>query len=149
MTRDGGGGGGYPRNLPSAGDHVEVDRDVLRDVAKRLQADLDELNSWNNGSLKDLQNNEEEWIPEDALGDYNAGRQIAGTFNQAYGQIGSTYNQFVGSYREVIRRIQASVDGYQRAEDATADAASRANLGGQSGGGQSAGGSGGGGGGAW
>jgi hypothetical protein len=149
MVREGGGGGGYPKNLPSVGDHVEVDRDALRDVAKRLQADLDELNSWNSGSLKDLQNNQEEWVPENALGEYNAGRQIAGTFNQAYTQIGNTYNGFLGSYREVIKRINDTVDGYQRAEDATADAASRANLGGSSGGRQSDGGSGGGGGGAW
>ena len=149
MVRDGGGGGGYPRSLPSAGDHVEVDRDVLRDVAKRLQADLDELNSWDSGSLKDLQNNEQEWIPENSLGDYNAGRQIAGTFNQAYAQIGSTYNQFLSSYQQVITGILQTVNGYQRAEDATADAASRANTGGQPGGGQSGAGSGGGGGGAW
>lgn len=153
MVRDGGGGGGYPRNLPSVGDHVEVDRDALRDVAKRLQADLDELNGWHNGSLKDLQNNEQEWIPENALGDYNAGQQIAKTFNQAYAQIGNTYNQFVGSYQQVITGILQTVNGYQRAEDATADAANRANTGGggQSGGGQSGGGSGGGGGGggAW
>ena len=151
MVRDGGGGGGYPRSLPSVGDSVEVDREALRDIAKRLQADLDELNGWNNGSLKDLQNNEQEWIPENALGEYNAGRQIAGTFNQAYAQIGSTYSQFVGSYQQVITGILQTVNGYQRAEDATADAASRANTGGQSGGGQAAGGSGGGGGGggAW
>lgn len=150
MVRDGGGGGGYPKNLPSAGDHVEVDRDVLRDVAKRLQADLDELNSWNNGSLKDLQNNQNEWVPEDALGEYNAGRQIAGTFNQAYSQIGTTYSQFLGSYQQVISGILQTVNGYQSAEDATADAANRANPGGgQSRGGQTGGGSGGGGGGAW
>ncbi|HEU5156896.1 MAG TPA: hypothetical protein VFU43_07855 [Streptosporangiaceae bacterium] len=123
---------------------------MLRDVARRLQADLDELNSWNSGSFKDLDNSQQEWIPENSLGEYNAGRQIAGTFNQAYAQIGGTYSQFLESYAEVIRRIRVTVDGYQRAEDATADAASRANLGGQSGGGQSAGGSGGGGGGgAW
>jgi hypothetical protein len=149
MTRDGGGGGGYPRSLPSAGDHVEVDRDVLRDVAKRLQADLDGLNSWASGSYKDLQNNQEEWIPDNALGDYNAGHQIAKTFDQAYGQIGTTYNQFLSSYQQVITGILQTVNGYQRAEDATADAASRANTGGQSGAGQSGGGSGGGGGGAW
>ncbi|HZB32872.1 MAG TPA: hypothetical protein VE465_22125 [Streptosporangiaceae bacterium] len=149
MVRDGGGGGGYPRNLPSVGDHVEVDRDMLRDIAKRLQADLDELNGWNNGSLKDLQDNESEWIPENSLGEYNAGRQIASTFTQAYSQIGGTYSQFLGSYQQVITGILQTVNGYQRAEDATAEAANRANIGGQSGGGQTAGGSGGGGGGAW
>jgi len=142
---DGGGGGGYPKDLPSAGDHVEVDRDVLRDVAKRLQADLDELNSWKNGSLKDLQNNQDEWVPENALGEYNAGRQIAGTFNQAYSQIGSTYGEFLSSYQAVISGILRTVNRYQSAEDATTAAANRANPGG----GQTGGGSGGGGGGAW
>lgn len=149
MVRDGGGGGGYPRNLPSVGDHVEVDRDALRDIAKKLQADLDELNGWNRGSYKELQQNEQSWIPDNALGDYNAGHQIAKTFDQAYSQIGNTYNQFLSSYQQVITGILQTVNGYQRAEDATADAASRANLGGQSSGGQSGGGSGGGGGGAW
>ena len=65
MTRDSGGGGGYPRSLPSAGDRVEVDRDVLRDVARRLQTDLDELNGWVSGSLKDFQDNEQGRVTEE------------------------------------------------------------------------------------
>lgn len=147
MVRDGGGGGGYPKNLPSAGDHVEVDRDVLRDVAKKLQADFDELDGWGSGGLKDLQDNEQGRVAEDALGDYNAGHQIFRTFDQAYTQISGTYNAFLTSYQQVITALKQQAEGYQRAEDATADAASRANSGGQTGGGQSDGG--GGGGGAW
>lgn len=145
MVRDGGGGGGYPKNLPSAGDHVEVDRDVLRDVAKKLQADFDELDGWGSGSAKDLSESENSWEPKNALGEYNAGQQIAQTFDNAYTQIGSTYTQFLTSYQQVITAIKQTAEGYQRAEDATADAASRANTGGQS----SDGGGGGGGGGAW
>ncbi|SRR6266545_6504331 len=146
MAREDDGGGRYPRDLPSAGDQVEVDRDALRDVAKKLQADLDDLNSWNSGSLKDLQDNEQGLVPEDALGNYNAGRQIWQTFRGAYSMIGSTYGEFLTSYQQVVTAIKQTAEGYQRAEDATADAANRANPGG---GGQAGGGSGGGGGGAW
>jgi hypothetical protein len=120
-----------------------VNRDVLRDVAKKLQADLDELNSWGSGSLKDLQDNDQGRVDEGALGNYTAGHQIAKTFENAYNYVGGTYSEFVNSYQQVITAIKQTAEGYQRAEDATADAASRANPGGQSGGGQSGGGGGG------
>jgi uncharacterized membrane protein len=114
-----------------------------------LQTDLDELNGWVSGSLKDFQDNEQGRVTEDALGNYNAGRQIARTFDAAYTQVGSTYSAFLTSYQQVITALRQTTQGYQHAEDATADAATRANQGGQSGGGQSGGGGGGGGGGAW
>jgi hypothetical protein len=138
MVRMDDGGGGYPRDLPSVGDHVEVNRDVLRDVAKKLQADFDELNSWASGSQKDLTESQNSWVPKEAVGKYNAGQQIAGTFDNAYSQIGGIYQGFLGSYQQVISAIQRTVDRYQAAEDATADAANRANPGGQSGAGSGA-----------
>src|SRR3954454_275697 len=131
MVRDGGGGGGYPKNLPSAGDHVEVDRDVLRDVAKKLQADLDGLNEWDSGSLKDLKQNDKGRVDKDALGDYKAGQDISQTFQNAYDKISATYSEFVSSYQQVINAIKQSADNYQRAEDATAASAHRARTGGQ------------------
>ncbi|MBO0882383.1 MAG: hypothetical protein J2P17_19020 [Mycobacterium sp.] len=136
------GGGGLPRQLPSVGDHVEVDREALRNIAKRLQADLDGLKGWGSGSIKDFQENDAGRVDEDALGDYPAGHQIARTFESANSQIGSTYQQFISNYEQVINAINQQVNAYQRAEDATQEAAYRANTGGgqpsgnQSGGGQ-------------
>lgn len=117
------GGGGLPRTLPSVGDHIEVDRDVLRDVAKRLHADLQDIKGWGSGSLNDLQNNSQGLVTADDLGQYPAGQAISQTFQQAYDQIGSVYQQFVTSYEQVIQAIQRSADNYQSAEDATAASA--------------------------
>ena len=147
--RDGGGGGGLPAGLPSAGDELQVDRDVLRDVAKRLHDDLQQLRGSGNGTLHDLRNNGG-LVSPNALGDYPAGQGISQTFNQAYTQIGTTYESFLSTYEQVIQSIQQSVDGYQAAEDATQQSAQRAaSTGSSSPPSQSAGGGGGGGGGAW
>lgn len=97
---------------------IEVDRDALRDIARRLQGDLDDLKGTGRGSLQDLQG--DGLVSADALGDYPAGREIAQTFHSAYAQIGRHYAELVTSYEGVIDRLMTTINNYENAEDATA-----------------------------
>jgi uncharacterized protein YukE len=117
--RDDGGGGGLPRALPSVGDRFEINPEALREVARQLQADLDELKGWSSGSLNDLQYGDQGLVTQEDLGDYPAGQQIARTFEAAYNQISTTYSSFLTSYEAVVNAIKQTAENYDRAEQAT------------------------------
>jgi uncharacterized protein YukE len=117
--RDGGGGGGLPRGLPSVGDEFEVNPEALKDIAKRLQDDLDQLKGWSSGTLNDLQYGDQGLVTDRELGDYPAGKAIAGTFEAAYNQVGNTYSSFLTAYQSVIDGIKQTAENYDRANQAT------------------------------
>jgi uncharacterized protein YukE len=131
--RDDGGGGGLPRGLPSVGDEFRINADALRDIAKRLQDDLDQHKGWGSGTLNDLQYGDQGLVTDRVLGDYPAGKAISNTFEAAYNHIGDVYNNFLTSFQSVIDAIKQTADNYDRADQATEQSVNQ--VGAQTGGG--------------
>lgn len=122
MHDSGGGGGGLPRALPSVGDQFEIDVEKLREIARRLQDDLDQHKGWGSGTLNDLQYGDQGLVTDRELGDYPAGEAIARTFDAAYNQIGTVYSAFLTSYQSVVDAIKQTADNYDNANQATEQA---------------------------
>ena len=122
---DDGGGGGLPRALPSVGDEFEINPEALREVARRLQADLDGHKGWGSGTLNDLEYGEQGLVTQTELGNYPAGQQISRTFEAAYNQISSTYSAFLTSYQMVVDAIKQTAENYENAEQATEQSVNR------------------------
>lgn len=118
--RDTGGGTPMPnRDLPDAGKGIDVDREKLKNIAKKLQADLDELNKHASGTPKDLRQGEKGVVTDAQLGKYSEAQQLAVSVGNAYDQIGSTYDGFLTAYQQVIDSINRAAENHQNAEDAT------------------------------
>jgi hypothetical protein len=113
----GGGGGGYPNNLPHqvGGKEVRMDHDTLKDVARKLRDDLNKL--------KDLRFKEDidDYSPNlSDIGDYSAGKGLHNTVTSAQNSIGTTYQQFIQAYEQVIQAIERSEQNVRNADDASA-----------------------------
>jgi hypothetical protein len=114
------GGGGYPKDLPSAGNGILVHHDVLKNVHKLLHDDLVELKSRASGTLNDLQDNEKGRVSRAELGDYPATQGLAMTTKNAYDQIGTVYGQFITAYENFIKAIKRAADTHAETENANA-----------------------------
>jgi len=124
--KDDDGGGGAPRQLPGANKEIRVDPDVLKDVAKAMQKDLDDLNSWTPGSLNDFYDGDVSWLTQDELGNYPEGGGITQSAQAAYNSIGGTYGDFLTAYDAVIKAVNKSAGNHKDAEDANKKAARQA-----------------------
>lgn len=124
--RDDGGSGGAPKQLPGANKEIKVDHETLKTVAKAMQKDLDDLNSWSSGSLNDFYDGDATWLTQDQLGHYPEGGGITQSAQAAYNSIGDTYSQFLQAYQQVIDAINRSADNHKNADDATKHAAQQA-----------------------
>lgn len=124
--RDDGGSGGAPKQLPGANKEIRVDHEKLKDVAKAMQKDLDDLNSWTAGSLNDFYDGDATWLTQNELGNYPEGGGITQSSQAAYNSIGDTYSQFLEAYDSVIKAVNRSADNHKNADDATKHAAQQA-----------------------
>jgi uncharacterized protein YukE len=124
--KDAGGSGGAPKQLPGANKEIKVDHEKLKDVAKAMQKDLDDLNSWTPGSLNDFYDGDVTWLTQDQLGNYPEGHGITQSAQAAYNSIGDTYGEFLKAYDSVIKAINKSADNHKNAEDANQHAAQQA-----------------------
>jgi prefoldin subunit 5 len=123
---DGSGGGLPPRDLPDIGQGIAIDRDKLKNIAKALQKDLDELSKHQSGTPSDLRQGEKGMVTDAQLGKYPEAEVLAGSVSNAYEKIGSTYDDFLTAYQKVIDSINKAADNHQNAEDATQHAAQQA-----------------------
>jgi hypothetical protein len=117
--------GDVGQGWPQAGKGVDVDRDKLKDIAKVLQGDLDELRGYGKGTAKNLQSGGRGLVTMDELGNYPAATGLAGTTKNAYDVIAAEYEEFLQGYQQVINGLLGTRDRYQRAEDANTDNAGR------------------------
>lgn len=124
--KDNGGSGGAPQQLPGANKELKVDPDVLKSVAKKMQQDLDDLNSWTPGSYNHFKQGDVAILTPDELGDYPGGHGISRSCKNAYDAVDSTYSQFLTAYDQVIKAIKKSADNHANAEDANRKAAQQA-----------------------
>ena len=110
-----GGGGGYPKSLPTTGGkEIAIQHDTLDDIVKKLEADLHKLKQsrWSDKIQDDTP-------PEASLGDYKAGQAMYNTVTAARDQIGGTFDQFLSAYEQVIEAIRASNKNHRKADDAS------------------------------
>ncbi len=124
--KDSGGYSGPPKQLPGANKEIRVDHGVLKNVAKAMQKDLDDLNSWSSGSYHDFRDGSVVDLTTDELGNYPGGQNVAASAKAAYTQIGSTYSQFLIAYDQVIKAVKRSADNHANADDATRQSARQA-----------------------
>jgi len=113
----GGGGGGYPRNLPHqvGGKEVTMDHDTLKDVARKLRDDLEKLKGLH------LKEDIEDFSPNlSDIGDYSAGQGLHNTVTSAENSIAGTYQTFLQAYEQVILAIEQSEKNVKNADDASA-----------------------------
>lgn len=113
------------RSWPEAGKSVDVHRDKLKDIARTLQADLDELNGYGKGTAKNLQAGSRGLVTLGELGDYPAAKGLAGTAENAYEVIGTECLEFLTGYQALINAIKRTADNYEGAELANEQAANR------------------------
>ncbi len=116
--KDSGGYSGPPKQLPGANKEIRVDHEALSRVAKAMQKDLDDLNSWTSGSLNHFQDGSVADLSTDELGNYPGGQYVAASAKAAYTGVGSTYSQFLSAYDLVIKAVQRSAQNHANAEDA-------------------------------
>lgn len=123
---DGGGGGGFPRNLPDAGGEIKVNHDVLENIYKKLQADRDGYDDHGvPGTYLALTQDSVGLVGAAELGRYPAvegqggigGEGLAATTQNAYNSIGSTYQNFLTAYQGVIDAIKTSANTHKNTED--------------------------------
>lgn len=101
--------------FPTAGGkEIKIDHDILKDIVKKLQRDLDELEK-----KRHSQQIADATPPEAAMGDYTVGRGLHGTIRMARDSIGTTYDQFIESYKKVIKAIEDSNKTHRKADDAS------------------------------
>jgi hypothetical protein len=123
-----GGGGGYPRSLPSAGREIRVNHEVLKDVADQLAKNLRELEGSTRGTLRSFQNNSAVDLTGNQLGHYPAAAGttgmdgLAGTCRNAYSTIGSVYGQFLTAYDNLINALKKTAENHSEAEQASTKA---------------------------
>lgn len=110
---------------PEAGKGVDVHRDKLKDIAKALQKDLDELSGYNKGTAKNLQAGSRGLVTLAELGNYPAAKGLAGTTKNAYDVIGTEYQEFLDGYQALINAIKRTADNYEGAEQTNEQAANR------------------------
>lgn len=104
---------GHPKSLPTTGGkEIKIDHDALKDIADKLEKDLNELKK-HRYSDKVTDNTP----PEAAMGDYQAGRSMYATVTAARDQIGTTFDEFVTAYENVIKTIRASEKTHRNADD--------------------------------
>lgn len=120
------GSGGAPKQLPGANKEIKVDHEQLKTVAKAMQKDLDDLNSWTSGSYNDFYDGDATWLTQDQLGNYPEGGGITQSAQAAYNSIGNTYSGFLNAYQSVIDSVNRSADNHKNADDATQKAAQNA-----------------------
>jgi hypothetical protein len=121
MAADGG-GGAYPRDLPSGSGESHVNHEVLKDIHRILAADLKELEGSGYGTVRYLQNGEVGNLGPNELGTFPAAAGTSGmdgltaTCSNAYTQIGSVYSTFVTAYGNLVQTLKNSADGHAEAE---------------------------------
>ncbi|WP_395108965.1 hypothetical protein [Actinomadura sp. SCN-SB] len=107
---------GHPRNLPPLGTReVRIDHDTLKDIARILRADMNNLHD---GRWKEKI--DDSFPPVEAMGDYTAGRSLHQTIRNARDQIGNTHQAFVQAYEAVITALENSEQNYRDADDNSA-----------------------------
>ena len=105
---------GHP-SLPTAGGkEIKIDHDTLDDIVKKLQKDLNELES-----MRYSEKLADATPAEGAMGNYQAGRGLHTTIRTARDSIGDTYDQFIASYKQVIEAIRNSDKTHRKADDAS------------------------------
>ncbi|GAA2086244.1 hypothetical protein [Actinomadura alba] len=120
----------FPRELPSAGQEIQVDRRILRSVHGELEKDLQDLKSWKPGTLNDLQSDDQGRVEKEHLGNYPAAQGLSQTTKNAYNQITRVYGEFITAYEGLINAIDRSASTHGEAERANTDAARNAGNGG-------------------
>ncbi|MFS2295696.1 MAG: hypothetical protein FWJ90_23880 [Actinomadura sp.] len=105
---------GHPRLPTAGGKEIKIDHDTLDDIAKKLEKDLQELESKRYSELI-----ADATPSEAAMGDYQAGRGLHSTIRTARDSIGDTYDAFLDSYKKVIEAIRASDKTHRKADDAS------------------------------
>jgi hypothetical protein len=121
MAADGG-GGAYPKDLPTTSGESRVNHEVLKDVHRILAADLKELEGSGYGTVRYLQDGERGRLSSNELGTFPAAAGstgmdgLVGTCTNAYTQIGSVYSSFVTAYGNLVQALKNSADGHAEAE---------------------------------
>ncbi|GAA2420038.1 hypothetical protein GCM10010191_34030 [Actinomadura vinacea] len=95
---------------------VEVVRSALRQAAKNLDRTLQSFEGL--GSPDDLRARAA--ITAQHLGDWDAGRTLAITTDQAARYLGGSYREFLDEYRAAISALLKVADTYGEAEELTA-----------------------------
>lgn len=107
---------GHPKHLPLLGDkEVDVNHDVLQDIARVLRKDLEGLkrDRWR-------ERIEDDHPPIEAMGDYTAGKSLHQTIKNARDHIGTVQESFVQAYESVILALENSEKNYRDADDNSA-----------------------------
>jgi hypothetical protein len=94
---------------------IEVTRSALRQAAKSLDRALQSFNG--PGSPNDLRSRTA--ITSRHLGDWDAGRTLAITTDQAGHHLGGSYRAFLDEYRQAISALLRVADCYDEAEELT------------------------------
>lgn len=123
-------GDGPPVSLPSPGQGIKVNHEVLNDVCRQLAKELEDLESGRNGTPKHLQSTHlvltgKELGHFPAVEGQHGGDGLAGSCANAYEQISLTYSKFLSAYENVIKALKKSADNHAEAEQASTDAVNR------------------------
>lgn len=105
---------GHPHLPTAGGKEIKIDHDALKDIVKKLEKDLHDLEK-----MRYSERIQDATPSEGALGDYQAGRGLHTTVRMARDSIGGTYDQFIESYKKVIEAIRNSDKTHRKADDAS------------------------------
>jgi hypothetical protein len=127
------GDGGPPTSLPTVGQGIKVNHEVLGDVCRQLAKELSDLEAGGSGSPKHMQQTSHILaLTGNQLGHFPAaegqhgGDGFAGSCANAQQQINSTYQEFLSAFDDLLKALKKSADNHAQAEQASTDAVNRA-----------------------